>query len=232
MPDHVLVSFLKKFDWYPFCVRSNQEEYRIGEGEPEFTVNFKRPVSLQALMTSTSLALGALRCQEKYGEYDSEFSRIAQGRQMLLELNLSDFDYIQLLEGLFQGEITYVGYPMEDGKVGSSFAVYGGMAMTSGCRDKEGAWQFMREVLLPRSRENEYFYPGFFPVNKEDFMAVVEQAMERDYLVDENGENILDEVVIQIVDEEVPMFFHGDKTAEQVAEIIQNRVSLYVSEQK
>lgn len=58
MPDHVLVSFLKKFDRYPFCVKSNQEEYRIGEGEPEFTVNFKRPVSLQALMTSTSLALG------------------------------------------------------------------------------------------------------------------------------------------------------------------------------
>lgn len=41
-----------------------------------------------------------------------------------------------------------------------------------------------------------------------------------------------DEVVIQIVDEEVPMFFHGDKTAEQVAEIIQNRMSLYVSGQK
>lgn len=58
MPDHVLVSFLKKFDRYPFCVKSNQEEYRIGEGEPEFTVNFKRPVFLQALMTSTSLALG------------------------------------------------------------------------------------------------------------------------------------------------------------------------------
>mgnify|MGYP001126768276 CR=1 FL=1 len=40
-----------------------------------------------------------------------------------------------------------------------------------------------------------------------------------------------DEVVIQIVDEEVPMFLHGDKTAEQVAEIIQNRVNLYVTRQ-
>lgn len=219
-----------------------------------------------------------LRRQEQPGEYESEFTRIAQGRQMLLELNVSDFDYVQLLEGLFQGEVTYVGYPMEDGKVGSSFGVGGGIAMTSRCRDKEGAWQFMREMLLPRSRGNEYFYPGLLPVNKEDFMAVVKQSMEKSYQLDENGQKVLDKdgqpievakggwmiddmeieifalrqeqfnqimelydsidtlsgsdsIVIQIVDEETEMFFHGDKTAEQVAEIIQNRVSLYVSEQ-
>lgn len=58
MSDHVLLSFLKKFDQYPFCVKSNQKEYKIGEGEPEFKVNFKKPFSLQPLITSTSLALG------------------------------------------------------------------------------------------------------------------------------------------------------------------------------
>lgn len=220
-----------------------------------------------------------LRRQGQEGEEDSEFTRIAQGRQMLLELNVSDFDFVQLLEGLFGGEVTYVGYPMEDGRAGSSFGVEGGMAMTSRCRDKEGAWQFMRETLLPRSRGDEYFYPGLFPVNKEDFMAVVKQAMEKNYQVDENGNQVLDKegrpieapkggwmidgmeieiyalkqeqldqlmelydsidtlsgsdtVVSQIVDEETEMFFHGDKTAEQAAKIIQNRVSLYVSEQR
>ena len=55
---NVIISFLKKFDQYPFCVRLNRKEYQIGEGEPEFTVYFKKPVSLTSLMTSTSLALG------------------------------------------------------------------------------------------------------------------------------------------------------------------------------
>ncbi len=50
--------FLKKFDQYPFCVKISGKEYQIGDGEPEFTVNFKKPVSLTSLITSTSLALG------------------------------------------------------------------------------------------------------------------------------------------------------------------------------
>lgn len=219
-----------------------------------------------------------IQYKEQNGEYDFEFNRIAEGRQMLLELNVSDFDYVQLLEGLFQGEITYVGYPREDGKPGSSFGISGAVAMTSRCRDKEGAWKFMREILLPRNMGNEDYYPLFFPINKEDFMVVVKRAMKKEYQTDENGKLILDRngqpveaskggwildnmeidiyameqeqfekfmalynaidtiggsdaVINQIIDEEAAMYFHGDKTAEETAEVIQNRAQLYVSEQ-
>lgn len=58
MSDNVLTSFLGNFDQYPFCVKIGQDEYKIGEGAPEFVVNFKKPVSVNALITSTSLALG------------------------------------------------------------------------------------------------------------------------------------------------------------------------------
>lgn len=224
-----------------------------------------------------------LRSQEKMDEDDYEFNRIVQRRQMLLELNLSDFNYVQLLEGVFRGKVTYVGYPMMSsdtvqGKTGSSFGISAGIAMTSRCSDKDGAWKFMRELLLPQSRGNDNFYSWRFPVNREDFMAIAQRAMEKSWQMDENGNKILDEngqpievskeiwtigdteintyamrqeqfeqfmelyhsidtvsgsdaVISQIVDEEVKLFFHGYKTARQTAEIIQNRVSLYVSEQ-
>lgn len=58
LKENILISFLKKLDQYPFCVRINGKEHRIGKGEPGFTVDFKKPVSLSSLMTSTSLALG------------------------------------------------------------------------------------------------------------------------------------------------------------------------------
>lgn len=58
MSENVLTAFFKNFDEYPFCVKFDQEEYMIGNGKPEFTVNFKKPVSIYSLMTSTSLALG------------------------------------------------------------------------------------------------------------------------------------------------------------------------------
>lgn len=56
--NNVIIPFLEKFNQYPFCVKMNGKEYYIGEGEPEFTVDFRRPIPLTDLMTSTSLALG------------------------------------------------------------------------------------------------------------------------------------------------------------------------------
>ena len=55
---NVLISFLRKLDQHSYCVKIDREEYKIGEGEPEFTVNFKKPIPAYSLMTSTSLALG------------------------------------------------------------------------------------------------------------------------------------------------------------------------------
>lgn len=56
--EHVLVTFLKKFTDYPFLIRLEGKEYMIGEGTPEFVVDFKKNISKTQLLTSTSLALG------------------------------------------------------------------------------------------------------------------------------------------------------------------------------
>lgn len=56
--ENVLISYLKKFDQYPFKVKINQKEYVIGSGEPQFTVILHKSIPLSNLMTSTSLALG------------------------------------------------------------------------------------------------------------------------------------------------------------------------------
>lgn len=58
LEEAVLVSFLSKFDQCPFRVKAGKKEYKIGEGEPEFTVNFHKVIPVSQLMTSTSLALG------------------------------------------------------------------------------------------------------------------------------------------------------------------------------
>ena len=56
--EDLMITFLRKFTDYPFRVRLNGEEYLIGEGEPKFTVVFKKSIPKSKLMTSTSLALG------------------------------------------------------------------------------------------------------------------------------------------------------------------------------
>ena len=125
-------------------------------------------------------------------EWEYEDTRLMSGKQMLAQTGISSLDWsVPRYKALFQGDVTFVGYPMEDGSVGSCFsAADRGIAMSAACKDKEGAWSYMRQVLLPRSEDE--FYSQFY-VNRSDFEKSVQKAMEPNYQYDENGEKILDE---------------------------------------
>ena len=130
-------------------------------------------------------------------DQDNDYKRISEGRQMLNSTYLSDFGSIQTDKALFGGSVSYVGFPQEDGGVGSAFAISSGLAMSSTCKDKEGAWSFLRQLLLPKFEDVESLQRGGFwgfPTNKADFDLVREDAMTPDvYKLDENGEQVLDE---------------------------------------
>ena len=131
-------------------------------------------------------------------DQDSDYKRISEGRQMLSTSGVYDFESIQTDKALFGGSVSYVGFPREDGGVGSSFIVSNGLSMSSTCRDKEGAWSFLCQLLLPKFTDAESLdrMGGFwgFPTNKHDFDLARESAMTPDgYKLDENGNQILDE---------------------------------------
>ncbi len=56
--DSLMVDFLRKFDENPFQVKMKDKEYKIGEGEPTFTVSFKEEIPMSEFLSSTSIALG------------------------------------------------------------------------------------------------------------------------------------------------------------------------------
>lgn len=56
--DKFLIEFLQKFDEYPFIVKLSGQEYKIGTGDPTFTVSLNKEIPKKELLTSTSLALG------------------------------------------------------------------------------------------------------------------------------------------------------------------------------
>ncbi len=126
--------------------------------------------------------------------WEEEEVRILTDKQLLCQLYLRSFDSwtIQRTGALFRDDFSYIGYPKEDGSCGSSFVASRGTAMTSACKDKEGAWSFLRETLLPRNEEDRWYY-GDFPINKKDFDKMVSQVLEPRYQQDENGEPLLDE---------------------------------------
>lgn len=128
-------------------------------------------------------------------EWEDDSVRVANGKQLLLTGYISEFDYdIQRYDALFGGSASFVGYPKEDGSVGSSFEISSGsMAISSTCKDKEGAWSFIRQLLVPTQGSDEYMYTSVFPVNKKAFYEMMEREMNPEPVLDENGEPWLDE---------------------------------------
>ena len=119
---------------------------------------------------------------------DSTQTRISQGKQMLQTVSLGTF-YEDGSRNIFGGDTTYIGFPNAKGDCGSVMTGGGMYAMTSTCKDKEGAWQFLRMIL------SEDYQLGLdtFPVNKSAFNTLLEEAKEIKYERDANGNYKLDE---------------------------------------
>ncbi len=108
------------------------------------------------------------------------------GRQMLLSVRLESFEQLQQYQAIF-GDFSFVGFPSMDGSNGSRFFISTGPSITSTCRDKEGAWAFLRQVILPKYADRpegtsyykttNYRKNTYFPINKRDFDWLVQQAM-------------------------------------------------------
>lgn len=161
------------------------------------------------------------------------------------------FSYQQMLTEVGR-ELRFVGYPSEssNGPAVNAFYTYG---ISSSTQSPEGAWAFLK-CLLRDNQQNFYLSDGF-PIKK----SITESAFQRATLpfTDQNslfygneGEPLSDteiayvqqliekasqrylryQQILAIVDEESPSYFSGDKTAEEVSTIIQNRVSIYLSE--
>lgn len=116
-------------------------------------------------------------------------NRIAAGRQMLMELWISDFDSYQFYKAIFGGDATFIGFPTSEG-VGNALSFNDeGYAISAKCPDKEAAWQFVR-TMFTEDFQSEQWY---LPTNRAAFMKKLEAAMTPEYVKDEKGNYVLDE---------------------------------------
>ncbi len=123
-------------------------------------------------------------------EWEEETERIASGRQMLMQVWLSDFESIQMYDAIFGGDATYIGFPTSEG-VGSMLQFNDeGYAISAKCPYKDAAWQFLREMLTSKYQEENVWA---FPTNRVAFEKKLKEAMTPQYMMDDKGNYILDE---------------------------------------
>ena len=211
---------------------------------------------------------------------DNEYTRVRQGKQLLVSYAVSGMSDLIQCEALFGGPDSYtvIGYPTAEG-VGSLLLVDSGYGISRDCKDPEAAWQFLRILLTEDYQENNEYN---FPTNRKVFEKQKQAAMTPTYVRDEKGNILLDpetgerrmeekgwvydpvtwestpiysytaeqvatveelvlstyrvpdnnQAILDIVREQAQAFFAGQRTAEEVAKLIQSKVNIYVNEQR
>jgi len=209
--------------------------------------------------------------------------RISEGKQMLEGKMILWQQSMCYSDSLWQERAAFPGYPTADGSSGNFFYPMGTiLAMSSACRHKDAAWEYIRSLLQPKTTK-QYPFTLYTQVNMHDFemssWAEIEQQHERarkaGYLDDperlkkDNGlflseyhfkygpklplMSLLTEEDTQryreliehttqlywpnddlsnIVWETLGPYFAGDWTLDHTIEMVQNRVQLYVDEQR
>ena len=187
---------------------------------------------------------------------DSDAYRIKEGRQLLVTLSLSDPYSYNYYSEMFNGDMALKGFPDVPGS-GAVFNMNGtGLAIASTCENQDAAWSFVRTLLTREYQEN---YTYGFCTNRELYEENIQSMVGQSYytydqvtgeekeiiFTQENADLIADLInntsmvadyntsqINDIINEEVAYYFSGEKTAQDVAATIQNRVSIYVNEQR
>ena len=105
--------------------------------------------------------------QQEEGEYVDPSTMVQDGRQLFDIFISGDFQTYQYYKAVFGGSVTFKGFPSDTGS-GNVAQINGGLAMTTSCKSKDGAWQFLRVLLSEDYQEN---LSWGYPISQKAFDA-------------------------------------------------------------
>ncbi len=149
-------------------------------------------------------------------------------------------------------EYQIYGYPTLSGQTYGITASSDSCAIYAGSKQKEGAWEFIESLLWESNQNCLGMVEAGFPIrrsilkekaaaaksetvrtNNREALTINDQEISILEDIIYNGELsrvLIDPVIMSIIREETAPYFTGDKSAQEVAYIIQSRVQLMVEE--
>lgn len=193
------------------------------------------------------------------------------GLQMLETTSFGGLQDIPYYNSFFEGGAAFIGYPTSDGSAGSSFLLLGRKtAMSSTCRDKEAAWEFMRRTIQSQAGPSLQHAVNEdqvrIRINRKDYQQAITAELNNSNKTSRGYVNVpafsggparrvyfpVQEDVGQyealisgttqiywpnsalsdVVWDAIGPYLAGDKTMDETIRLVQNRVGLYVNENR
>ena len=184
---------------------------------------------------------------------------IQDGRQYLVYNTISTVSSIQKFKAMFQGDVTFIGFPTDRGR-GNAIRLINSASIYNNSPYKEACWEFVRQFCRKEYQLNNFdMFPTNIDAinerltNPSNYEEIGNGVIYRG----QNGEELnvtysnatkqesdqirelifsLDRVqrnnsaLMSIILEEAAAYFKSDKRADEVAQIIQSRVQIYLNE--
>ena len=151
------------------------------------------------------------------------------------------WDYLKM----FEGDAACVGFPTADGHGGHLLISSDAYAIAAVSEHKESAWAFLEDSLAQEKSELYAELWLTYPTLKKALDERVETAIAGDRFTWDDVNvalnlvpdatpyfSVKDDAVINIINEEAGAYYSGQKGIDDVVSIIQNRIQLYVNENK
>lgn len=147
-----------------------------------------------------------------------------ENRTLFYNMYFSDFRTYNLTkEGYLGEDITFTGFPVtQEGSSGAMILASTEMAVSSKSKHKDGAWEFIKYVIMnnvteepvylwnastgkqEETGETRYTSKNYnLPILKDQLQKIGKQATVTDYYIDENGSKVEQTMTYYIADQEI-----------------------------
>ncbi|NLH02031.1 MAG: extracellular solute-binding protein [Clostridiales bacterium] len=194
------------------------------------------------------------------GSHDSEQKRIADGRQLLMRQRVGIPNYLQVFDFFFEDAVLK-GFPTSSG-CGNAIIYDRSFSISANTKYSDGVWSFVRQFYTYDYYLSHQESFDVFPINSKALEHTYQKSGEPFIIrVGSDGEegafkievgnttendikrirsliSVLDRVgrrdynISDIVQEEANSYFTKQKTLQEATDLIQNRVQIYIDEQK
>lgn len=168
--------------------------------------------------------------------------RFTSGETVLMDSVLRGVYDLAALENTAGGSVTAIGWPTQGGECGSELLASSDIAICA-TGDTEGAWAFLK-FCLSDAQLQEQLATTSFPISRaalearlaecqarqEDAMSAAQAEKLRALLYALVYKSAADYSVTGIVLEEAGAYFAGERSSAETAELVQDRISTYLSE--
>ena len=227
--DVELFEYTTKYNALQMMLQANGEMF-IGE---DGTCNFEDGEFIKILEFANRFP--------KEVQYDpnapSDVEKIRNGKLLLLKETVTSAQQYQFYEYKFGEPVNLIGYPTSGG-TGMMITPNAGFPIMRSALEKQFEEDMQAEYYedvdgTKKEKPKATWTSGMSGEITVDVYAATQEQVDRvRQMIDAAGVDQIDSQMLEIIMEEAQSYFDGQKSAEDVAALIQNRMQVYVNEKR